>query len=167
MFEGFSCKFLDLVVAQSLQGLSCDISDKHFQPEYASIEMINIPHVHSNILVIAKLRVINIQFYRFLGLCSCNKFFIFQMVSLIVFLKVKGYPLKFLLKKTRRLHIKEKFMFGISPFGDFVLNVISGEFLVSPLVHDPSMFVFSFNFFFSFSISLCFFCLVLVIVVYY
>jgi hypothetical protein len=36
------------------------------------------------------------------------------MVSLIVFLKVKGYPLKVLLRKTRGLVLKEKFLFGIS-----------------------------------------------------
>jgi hypothetical protein len=41
-----------------------------------------------------KLGFINSQFYRFLMLCSCKKFFVFQMVSLIIFLKVKGYPLK-------------------------------------------------------------------------
>jgi hypothetical protein len=40
----------------------------------------------------AKLGVINSQFYRFLRLCSCKKKVVFQMVNLIVFLKVKGYP---------------------------------------------------------------------------
>jgi hypothetical protein len=36
------------------------------------------------------------------------------MVSLIVFLKAKGYyPLKVLLKRTRGLVLKEKFLFGI------------------------------------------------------
>jgi hypothetical protein len=117
MFEGFFCKFSNLVVAQSPQGLSCDIFDKCFQPKYVGTKMISIPHVH--ISMTAKLNVINIQFYRFLGLCSYKKFFIFQMVNLIAFLKVKGYPLKFLLKKTRGLHIKEKLMFGISLFGIF------------------------------------------------
>jgi hypothetical protein len=67
----------------------------------------------------AKLGVINSQFYRFLRLCSCKKFFVFQMVSLIVFLKAKGYPLKVLLKRTRGLVLKEKFLFGISTFGIF------------------------------------------------
>ncbi len=101
---------------QSPQGLSCDIFDKRSQPEYAGIEMIGMPHVHSNISRTAKLGAINSQFYRFLRLCSC-KFFVFQMVSLIVFLKVKGYPLKVLLKRTRGLVLKEKFLFGISAFG--------------------------------------------------
>ncbi len=59
--KGFSCNFLDLAVRQSLQGLSCDIFDKCSQPEYAGIEMIRMPHVHSNISVTAKLGVINSQ----------------------------------------------------------------------------------------------------------
>jgi hypothetical protein len=37
------------------------------------------------------------------------------MVSLIVFLKAKGYPLKVLLKRTRGLVLKEKFLFGNFP----------------------------------------------------
>jgi hypothetical protein len=95
MSKGFSCNVLDLVVRQSPQDLSSDIFDKHFQPDYAGIEMIRMPHVHSNISITSKLGVINSQFYRFLRLCSCKKFCIFQMVSLIVFLEVKGYlPLK-------------------------------------------------------------------------
>jgi hypothetical protein len=92
--KGFSCNFLDLTVRQSPQGLSCNIFDKRSQPEYAGIEMIRMPHVHSNISMTAKLGFINSQFYRCLRLCSCKKFFVFQMVSLIVFLKAKGYPLK-------------------------------------------------------------------------
>jgi hypothetical protein len=31
--EGFSCNFLDLIMSQSPQGLSCDILDKHSQLE--------------------------------------------------------------------------------------------------------------------------------------
>jgi hypothetical protein len=116
--KGFSCNFLDLTMRQSPQGLSYDIFDKHFQPQYASIEMIRMHHVHSNISMIAKLGVINSQFYIFLRLCSC-KFFVFQMVSLIFFLKAKGYPLKALLKRTKGLVLKEKFLFGISTFGIF------------------------------------------------
>jgi hypothetical protein len=50
------------------------------------------------------------------------------MVGLIVFLKVKGYPLKILLMRTRGLLIKEKFLFGISTFGVFkMLSLVSGE----------------------------------------
>jgi hypothetical protein len=41
------------------------------------------------------------------------------MLSLIVFLKAKGYPLKVLLKRTRGLVLKEEFLFGISAFGIF------------------------------------------------
>ncbi len=104
---------------QSPQGLSCDIFDKHSQPEYAGIERIRMPNVHSNISMTAKLGVINSQFYRFLRLCSCKNFFVFQMVSLIAFLKAKGYPLKVLLKRTRGFFLKEKFLFEISTFGIF------------------------------------------------
>jgi hypothetical protein len=89
------------------------------QSMQAGIEMIRMPHVHSNISMTAKLGVINSQFYGFLRLCSCKKFFVFQMVSLIVFLKGKGYPLKVLLKRTRGLVLKVRFLFGISAFGIF------------------------------------------------
>jgi len=89
------------------------------QSMQAGIEMIRMPHVHSNISMTAKLGVINSQFYRFLRLCSCKKFFVSQMVSRIVFLKAKDYPLKVLVKRTRGLVLKEKFLFGISTFGIF------------------------------------------------
>jgi hypothetical protein len=65
--------------------------------------MIRMPHVHSNISMTARLGVINSQFSRFLRLCSCKKFLVFQMVSLIVFLKAEGYPFNILLKSTRGL----------------------------------------------------------------
>ncbi len=104
---------------QSPQGFSCDIFDKRSQPEYAGIEVIRMPHAHSNISMTAKLGVINSQFYRFLRLCSCKKFFVFQVVSLIVFLKAKGYPLKVLIKRTRGLVLREKFLFGKFTFGIF------------------------------------------------
>jgi len=51
MSKGLSCNFVDLTVRQSPQGLSCDIFDKRSQPEYAGIEMIRMPHVHSNISI--------------------------------------------------------------------------------------------------------------------
>jgi hypothetical protein len=82
-------------------------------------EMIHMPHVHSNISITAKLGVINSQFYRFLMLCSCEEFFVSQSVSRMVLLKSKGYALKNLLKRTRGLLSKEKFLFGISAFGVF------------------------------------------------
>jgi len=62
--KGSSCTFLDLAVKQSPQGISCDIFDKCSEPEYAGIELICMPYVHSNILITAKLGVINSQFYR-------------------------------------------------------------------------------------------------------
>jgi hypothetical protein len=80
--------------------------------------MIRMPHVHSNISMTAKLGVINSQFYRFLRL------FVFQMVSLIVCLKAKGYPLKILLERMRELLIKENFLFGISAFGIFKMFLL-------------------------------------------
>jgi hypothetical protein len=122
--EGFSCNFLDLVVRQSPQGLPCDICDKCSQPEYAGIEMIRMPQIHSSISMTVKLGVINSQFYRFLRLCSCKKYFVFQKASLIVFLKAKGYPLKILLKRIRGLLLKEKFLFGISLFGIFKMILL-------------------------------------------
>jgi len=36
--KGFSRSLSDLTVSQSPQGLSGDIFDKHFQPEYAGID---------------------------------------------------------------------------------------------------------------------------------
>jgi hypothetical protein len=74
--KGFSCNVLDLAVKQSPQGISCNIFDRHSQPEYACIGMIHMPHVHSNVSIIANLGVINSEFYRFLGLCSCKEFFL-------------------------------------------------------------------------------------------
>jgi hypothetical protein len=41
------------------------------------------------------------------------------MVSPIVLLKVKGYPSKILLKRTKGLLNKEKILFGTSAFGVF------------------------------------------------
>ncbi len=119
MSKVFSCNFLDLAVRQSPQGFSCDIFDKRSQPEYSGIEMIRMPHVHSNISITAKLGLSIANFTGSCRLCSCKKFFVFQMVSLIVLLKIKGYPLKILLKRTRGLLNKEKFLFGTSAFGVF------------------------------------------------
>ncbi len=60
------------------------------------IDMICVPPIHSNISITAKSGIINGQLYRFLRFCN-SKFFFILMVSLIVFLKNKGYPLKILL----------------------------------------------------------------------
>lgn len=60
----------------------------------AGVEMIRMPHVHSNISMPGKLGFINSLFYRFLKFCSCKEFFVLQMVSLIVLLKVKELPFK-------------------------------------------------------------------------
>ncbi len=88
--KGCSCNFLDLALKQSPWNISCHIFDKHSQPKYVNIEMIHMPDVHSKISIIPKLGVINSQIYRFLRLCSCNKFFVSQMVNHIV-LKTKVY----------------------------------------------------------------------------
>jgi len=47
--KGFSCNFIDLDVKQSPQGLSFHIFGKCSQPKYASIQMIRMFNVHSNI----------------------------------------------------------------------------------------------------------------------
>jgi hypothetical protein len=114
--KSFSCNFLDLAVKQILK-IYRVISLTNVL--YEGIEMIHMPHVHFNISITAKLGVINSQFHRFLRLCSCKEFFVSQMVSFIVQLKNKGYPLKILLKRTRGLLNKENFLFGISVFGVF------------------------------------------------
>ncbi len=113
--KGFSCNFLDLAVTFLTIALNQSMQ---------VLKMIRMPHAHSNISMTAKLGVINSQVYRFLRLCSCKKYFVFQMVSLIVFLKAKGYALKILLKRTRGLLIKEKFLFGISAFGLFKMILL-------------------------------------------
>jgi hypothetical protein len=161
--KGFCCNFLDLVVRQSPQGLSCDIFYKHSQLEYAGIEMIRMLHVHSNISMTTKLGVINNKFHIYLKLCSCKKFFVFQMVNLIVFLKANDYPLKVLLKRIQWLLLKEKFTFGILTFGIYkmiLLQVKSGELSGSPLVHSLSWLSFPLVFFFPLS---CFFVLSLLL----
>jgi hypothetical protein len=76
--------------------------------------------------------VINSQFYRFLRHCSCEEFFVSQMVSLIVLMKNKDYPLKILLKRIRGLLNKQKFLNGISTIGGFWITLVSGELLVKP-----------------------------------
>jgi tRNA-dihydrouridine synthase len=76
---------------QSPQGTSYDIFGKCFELEYTSVDMTHMPHVHSNISITAMLGIINNQFYKFLRLCVSKDFLVSQMVSLIVFLKNKGY----------------------------------------------------------------------------
>ncbi len=122
--KGFSFNFLDLAARQSPQGLSCDIFDKHSQPEYAGIEMIRMPHVHSNISMTGSWGLSIVNFTHSWGFVVVRSFLVFQMVSLIVFLKVKGDPLKTFLKRTRGLLIKEKFLFGISAFGVFKMILL-------------------------------------------
>jgi hypothetical protein len=58
--------------------------------------MICMPHIHATGTIIAKLGIINTQFYRFFRLCSSKVLFVSQVVSFIVLLKNIGYPLKIL-----------------------------------------------------------------------
>jgi hypothetical protein len=69
--------------------------------------MIRMPHVRSYISMSAKLGFIDSQFYRFLTLCSHNKLTIFQMVSLILFLKVKSCYVEIILSRIRASLVKE------------------------------------------------------------
>jgi hypothetical protein len=96
--------------------ISYDIFHKRSQPEYAGIDMMHMPCVHSNISVTARLDITYSQFHSFFRHCSSPVFFVSQMVSLIILLKNKGYTLKILLKRTRALLNKVKFYFGISMF---------------------------------------------------
>ncbi len=139
--KGFSCNFLDLAVQQIPQGIPCDIFDKHSQPEYPSIEIIYRSQFHCNISITAHLGVVNSQFYRFLRHCSYEEFFVSQMVSLIVLMKNKDYPLKILLKRIRGLLDKKKILFGISTIGVFWTILVSG--LVSQLGLCSSLLSFS------------------------
>ncbi len=70
---------------QGPQGISYDIFGKCFELEYTSVDMIHLPHVHSNISITAKLGFINNQFYKFLRLCVSKDFLVSQMVSHCLF----------------------------------------------------------------------------------
>ncbi len=132
--------FLDLAVNQNPQGISCDMFDKHSQPQVLTRS------VCSNISDTAKFGVINNQFYRCLRLCCCKDFFVSQMVNLVFLLKNKGYPLRILLKRTRGLLNRGKFLFGISVFGVFQMILYS---LVSWELFEAHLFVFPCRLFFS------------------
>ncbi len=95
--------------------------------------------VCSNISITAKFGIINNQFYRCLRLLCSKYFFVSQMVNLIVLLKNKGYLLRILLKRTRGLFNREKFLFGISVFGVFQMILYS---LVSWERFEAHLFVF-------------------------
>jgi hypothetical protein len=98
--KNFSCNLLDLYVKQSLQDnilyyLVILLID-NTQQKYVGIDMIHMPHVHSNIFIITKLRIMNSQFYKILRLCKFKDFLISHMVNFIFLLKNKSYPLKIL-----------------------------------------------------------------------
>jgi len=75
---------------QSPQGISYDIFGEHFELEYTTVDMIHMPHVESYISITIKLGFMRNQFYKFLRLCVSEDFLVSQMVSLIVFLKIKA-----------------------------------------------------------------------------
>ncbi len=85
--------------------LSCDIVEKRSQLEYASVELIWMPPVRSNISRTTELWVINNQFHRFLSLCGCNGHPHDQSCC---FLKAKGHPFEGLLKFNLRVCSRKK-----------------------------------------------------------
>jgi hypothetical protein len=98
--RNFSCNLLDLDVKRSLQYnilyyLVILLIDNTRQ-KYVGIDMIHMPHVHSNIFIITKLGIMNSQFYNILRLYKFKDFIISCMVNLIFLLKNKSYPLKIL-----------------------------------------------------------------------
>jgi hypothetical protein len=64
---------------QSPQGIPYDIFGERFELEYTSVDMIHMPHVHSNISIIVKLGFISNQFYKFLRLCVFKDFLVSHM----------------------------------------------------------------------------------------
>jgi hypothetical protein len=98
--KDFSCNLLDLDVKRSLQDnilyyLVIFLAN-NTQQKYIGIDMIHMPHVHSNIFIITKLGVMSSQFYMILRFCNFKDSFISRMVNLIFLLKNKSYPLKIL-----------------------------------------------------------------------
>ncbi len=52
--------------------LSCDILEKHSQPEHASVELIRMPPLRSSVSTTSELWVVNSGFHRFFRLCGCS-----------------------------------------------------------------------------------------------
>jgi len=100
---------------QSPQRSSCDFFNIRFQPKCAGVEMIRIPHVHSNILMIVELGVVNSQFYKFLKLCGYKNLPNGQSC----FSKGNRLPFKSFFLKIEGLVLKEKFLIRIFAFGIF------------------------------------------------
>jgi hypothetical protein len=125
--KDFSCNLLDLDVKRRLQDnilyyLVIFLANNTRQ-KYVGIDMIHMPHVHSNIFIITKLGVMNSQFYRILRFCNFKDSFISRMVNLIFLLKNKSCPSKILYKGIECCLIKN------NVFLDSFWK--SGEFLVS------------------------------------
>jgi hypothetical protein len=98
--KNFSCNLSYLDVKQSLQDnilyyLVILLID-NIQQKYVGIDMIHMHHVHSNIFIITKLRIMNSQFYKILRVCKFKECLISCMVNFIFLLKNKSYILKIL-----------------------------------------------------------------------
>ena len=72
-----------------------------------------MPHIFSNISLIAKYGVICSQLFRFSRLCSSNISFIIQSCRLILLRVEKGYSFKKILKMVCSFLTSSKFIFGI------------------------------------------------------
>jgi len=71
-----------------------------YQPQYTGIEIVFIPHDHSNISIPAQLGIVDSQFHE-IAHCDFKVLFGSQMVSFIVLMNKtlnpkKGYPSRFL-----------------------------------------------------------------------
>ncbi|KAH7429047.1 hypothetical protein KP509_09G028400 [Ceratopteris richardii] len=121
--HGDSCAFLDLKIFQSPFGLEVDIYDKRLEPEFASINMIRMPHIDSNISHLAKYGVVCSQLFRFSRLCSSLSSFVIQCCQLISLLVQKGYLFKKVSKKVRTFLLRNKFIYGSSSFHVFKLII--------------------------------------------
>ncbi len=97
--------------------LSCDIVEKCFQLEYASVKLIWMPPVRSNVLTTVKLWVINSRFHRFLKLYGYNGLLHGRSCC---FLKAKGHPSEVLLKFNPRVGSRKKILIWNSCFWDFL-----------------------------------------------
>jgi hypothetical protein len=119
--------YMDLRIAcQSGMGLTTDIYDKRFAPEFGSINLIRFPHVHSSISDTAKYGIITSQFIRFHRLCSLQSGFIAQISNLIAVFAAKGYVLRRLLSRLRLMLFKHPDMYAV-PNPDWFFRTIRGR----------------------------------------
>jgi hypothetical protein len=120
--KGFSCNFLDLTVSQRPQGLK--VYPVTFLTNALNQSMQVLKGLECLMFIpISQWRqswgLSIVNFTDSWGFVVVRSFLSSRWSSLIVFLEAKGYPFKVLLKRTRGLVLKEKFLFGISAFGIF------------------------------------------------